>query len=98
MKLRKPVMRAARNVTRGRATFADLNSLLSGFGPRAVQLEDLGPMHLALAAAGHQPRLRVAPTRQRLGPFGGTLNVEPFHADGDHDAVGQAHHLRSYSI
>ena len=56
-------------------------------GPGAVQPVQLGPVHLALAAEGHQVLLRVAPPVQRPRPLVGAVQVEGQMAGFDHCAV-----------
>ena len=58
--------------------------------PRAVRLQDLRPVHEALAAVGHEVRLARAPAVQRLGPFGSASQVEGIQAGFDHGAVDDA--------
>ena len=56
-------------------------------GPGAVQLQDLGAMHQALPAIGHELRLRLAPAAQGRRPLLGPPHVEHVLAHLDHRAV-----------
>ncbi len=63
---------------------------IDGVGPLPVQLHDLGAVHQALTAVGHQVRLRGAPVAQRAGPLTGPAQVEDLLAGLDHGAVDDA--------
>jgi hypothetical protein len=52
-----------------------------------LQLHDLGVVHQALAAIGHEVRLRRAPLAERLRPLLGPAQVEDLLAFPDHGAV-----------
>ena len=89
MQLRQPVMRPACDESGRWHPLADLDCLFAGLGPGSVNLEDFRPMHLALAAVGHQSGLRVAPAGERSRPFASALDIETLHAQRDHGAIRQ---------
>ena len=77
--------RPGRRCGRGRAPISSRASV-----PAAPQLQDLGPVHEALAAVEHELGLRVAPPAEGGGPLPGAAHVEQLVATLDHRAVGVA--------
>ena len=73
---------------------ARLRHLLDRLGPGSVQLHDLGPVHQALPAVGHQLRLGRAPSGQCRRPCLRASHVEDLLACLDHGAVGDSPHDR----
>ena len=76
----RPVTQSLRRVPGG----------VEGVHPGAVQLQDLGAMHQAVAAERDEIRLRIAPPAQRGGPLLRTADVEDELARFDHAAVDRS--------
>jgi hypothetical protein len=70
-----------------REAFARLPGLAHGVRPGPLQMHDLGAVHQALAAIGHEVRLRRAPLAERLRPLLRPAQVEELLAFPDHGAV-----------
>ena len=64
--------------------------------PVAGRLPELGLVHQALAAVGHQVRLGLAPLVQCCRPLSGPGQVEELHALEDHGAVDDPRHDRPH--
>jgi hypothetical protein len=96
VQLALPVEGAARRRVAGRLgePLARPPRLLQRVRPGAVELHDLGAVHLALAAVGDQLRLRLDPVAQRGGPLPRPAQVEDLLAGLDRGAVGLAGHGR----
>src|SRR5207342_2308026 len=77
LKLAAPVERPADRRVRGFGeALAGALGLVDRVGPVSLQLQDLGPMHQALAAVRHELGLRLAPPTQRCRPLACSADVE----------------------
>jgi hypothetical protein len=92
VELALPVEGAARRRVAGRLgePLAGPPRLVHGVRPGAVELHDLGAVHLALPAVGDQVRLGRDPVAQRGGPLLRPAQVEDLLAQLDGGAVGLA--------
>ena len=75
---------------------AGLPHFVHGIRPSPVELHELGAMHQALTAEGHQVRLRAAPAGQRRGPLLRPAHIEDLLTRRDHTAVGDPGNHRGH--
>ncbi len=86
---------AGRRLAARHEALARLLRRVDGVRPRAMQLQDLRPMHEAVAAERDEVRLGVTPVGERSGPLLRPAQVEHLLARLDHAAVdGAGDHLR----
>jgi hypothetical protein len=73
-----------------RETIACADRLVQGSSPVAVQLQDLGPVHQALAGVRYKIWLTIAPPCKGRGPLLGAAQVVHLLATLDHVAIGES--------